>query len=1007
MNKHVILLATLLGGLANSSAQAQHPATTANELYNEGTQLYLHGHYAAAEQTLEKFLALPSTDLTHQALIVEAEYITVCTAYHLKDADRLKRIYAYLETYPETPHANRLHTMAANILYAEGNYTEALTQYQLSNLEQLGDKERDQASLYKAISLLKTGDLQEAYTLLTVVQTISTEYEGDARYYKAYIDYTHRRLNDALTAFETLQAHPIYGPQATCYIADIQLQTKLYNEALHTAETYLTQYPEAEQTLEMKRIAVEAAYGLEQYAQAIALLEEYVQQEEVAQRNALYKLGMSQLQQGIFTQAALNLTRSADERDALAQNAYLHSGLAYVQLRDMVKARMAFEQASSMDFDKSVKEQALYNYALCIHETAYTGFGESVTVFERFLNEFPQSPYNDKVNDYLVEVYMNTRSYKTALASIAKIKQPGVRILEARQKINYRLGTEAFANADYQGALSYFNQSLQDARYNRETQANTYFWRGETRYRMNNWNGATADYLQYLNTASSEVNSQRATAYYNLGYTAFQQKNYTKARGYFEQFINNFRTISTPEMVADALNRKADCLFYARDFKGAAQAYAEATTTAPSQGDYALYQHAFVQGLQKDYQGKVTSLNRMIERFPQSAYVDDALYEKGRAYVQMDQNAQAITSFKELTERFPESALARRAASEIGMLHYQDDRYNEAITAYKVVIEKYPGSDEARMAARDLKNIYIELNRVDDYASYAASQNGTIQFNTNERDSLTYLAAEKVYMRGDMQEAEKSMETYLQSFPEGSYRLNAHYYLGVAAYEKKDAATALAHFEKVLEYPHNNFSEEATTMAAELAFNTKDYPRALSLYKLLKGKTSSADRLLMARTGILRAAHLSDQGDEVINVATELLADSKTSPELANEARYYRSRAAAKKGNRELASKDLEELSKDTRHIYGAEAKYRLAEMHYTAKKYTETEQVLLNYIEVSTPHTYWLARSFVLLSDVYMQTGREIEAKQYLLSLKQNYTANDDIASMIEGRLEKMNNQN
>ena len=26
------------------------------------------------------------------------------------------------------------------------------------------------------------------------------------------------------------------------------------------------------------------------------------------------------------------------------------------------------------------------------------------------------------------------------------------------------------------------------------------------------------------------------------------------------------------------------------------------------------------------------------------------------------------------------------------------------------------------------------------------------------------------------------------------------------------------------------------------------------------------------------------------------------------------------------------------------------------------------NYIEVSTPHTYWLARSFVLLADVYMK---------------------------------------
>ena len=63
--------------------------------------------------------------------------------------------------------------------------------------------------------------------------------------------------------------------------------------------------------------------------------------------------------------------------------------------------------------------------------------------------------------------------------------------------------------------------------------------------------------------------------------------------------------------------------------------------------------------------------------------------------------------------------------------------------------------------------------------------------------------------------------------------------------------------------------------------------------------------------------------------------------------------------------------------------------------------------IEVSTPHTYWLARSFVLLADVYMKLGRNLDAKQYLLSLKQNYQADDDIAGMIESRLEKLKTEN
>ena len=69
-----------------------------------------------------------------------------------------------------------------------------------------------------------------------------------------------------------------------------------------------------------------------------------------------------------------------------------------------------------------------------------------------------------------------------------------------------------------------------------------------------------------------------------------------------------------------------------------------------------------------------------------------------------------------------------------------------------------------------------------------------------------------------------------------------------------------------------------------------------------------------------------------------------------------------------------------------------------------KAEKEVLDYIEVSTPHAYWLARSFVLLSDVYMKLGRNLDAKQYLLSLQQNYQADDDIAEMIETRLAKLN---
>lgn len=111
---------------------------------------------------------------------------------------------------------------------------------------------------------------------------------------------------------------------------------------------------------------------------------------------------------------------------------------------------MAFEQAAASDANRVIKEQASYNYALCIHETSYSAFGESVTVFEKFLNDFPQSAYADKVSDYLVEVYMETRSYEAALKSINRIKSPNSAIQKAKVRILFQLGTQAFTNADFQ-----------------------------------------------------------------------------------------------------------------------------------------------------------------------------------------------------------------------------------------------------------------------------------------------------------------------------------------------------------------------------------------------------------------------------------------------------------------------------------------------------------------------------------------------------------------------------
>jgi len=932
----------------------------------------------------------------------DKEYARVCKEYELRTENSIDLMEAYLKQYPDSRHANRIESMMASVYFEEGKYQEAIAIYRSCDLDALPDKERDEAALKLATAYLKVGHLEEAKVWFTLLKEVSKDYQSDAVYNLGYIDYVEGKYDKALKAFTSLQTDDEYDALVPYYIGEIYLLRGEYQKADEVASDYLRHFAGHKDEAEMKRVQGEARYGMKDYLAAVSSLEGYVNAVESPQRKSMYELGMGYYHTGAYLNATEMLGRTTLEQDALAQNANLHMGLAYLQLKERNQARMAFEQASIGDYDKAVKEQALYNYALCIHETSYSPFAESVTVFERFLNEFPDSRYRERVNDYLVETYMNTRSYDAALKSIAKISKPGPRIMEAKQKILFRLGTQAFANARFAEALQYFNRSLEVGQYNSSVKADTYYWRGEANYRLENYRNAGQDLRRYLELANNKRSQEYGLALYSLGYTEFKQKNYGSALNWFNRFVNGGMN-DNRQILADAYNRMGDCNFYARNFDDARRSYDKAGQMDPALGDYSLYQEGFVKGLQRDYSGKIQTLNQLIANYQQSQYIDDALYEQGRAFVQLEDNANAIERFQLLVKNFPQSNMAPRAANEVGLLYYQDDRYSEAIAAYKEVIKNYPGSEEARLAQRDLKSIYIDLNKVDEYADFASTIPGGANFDVNERDSLTYVAAERVYMRGEMADARNSFVKYLQTFPEGAFSLNANYYIGLIDYNQQNYESASAHLNKVLEYPDNKYSEEAMMMSAEMAYLAKDYAKSLELYRLLKDRTSTPERRQMAATGMLRSAAMSGNGEETILVATSVLADAKVAPELENEARHYRSKALVNAGQMQYAAEDWKVLAQDTRNVYGAEAKYRYAQYLFDEGKTTEAEKEVLNYLEVSTPHTYWLARGFVLLSDIYARLDRKLEARQYLLSLKQNYQADDDIAGMIESRLQNL----
>ena len=139
-------------------------------------------------------------------------------------------------------------------------------------------------------------------------------------------------------------------------------------------------------------------------------------------------------------------------------------------------------------------------------------------------------------------------------------------------------------------------------------------------------------------------------------------------------------------------------------------------------------------------------------------------------------------------------------------------------------------------------------------------------------------------------------------------------------------------------------------------------------------------------------------------MASQILSDNADIPNI-DEVRYYRAKAYTAIGNNDNAQQDWEVLSSTPYTAYSSEAKYMIAELYFNNGMLSKAEESVNLLLSSSISDRYWIARGIILLSDISAKQGDKFKAKQYLNSLKRNYTENDDIQNMIKTRLAKYEN--
>lgn len=991
------LLVALGLALSMQFAYAQKSVYTElpGRLFTQGKEMFLDNNYVGCINSLEEFMK-QSKDAK---LLPEAEYMIVSSMYYQGKAGDATLLKDYLEKYPETYHRNQICFFIGSTHFAEKDWQKALYWLSQADMDYLDVKEQEDYSYRTAYANLQAGNRNEAKRLFGLLTRNSSKYVEPASYYLAYANFQDGEYEQAIPIFRKLKNKGEYKESATFFLVQTSYLQGNLSETIAEGRDYIATYPGSTNTAEVYRLLGNSYYRQGDARNSIASYEKYLESATSTFRDDMYQLAEAYYQTSAHGNAINALKRDvASTDDLLGQAGYMLLGQSYLKVNDTPNAIMAFDAAARTRFDKTISEEALYNYVMLMNRGGGSAFGQAITASQRFLTEYPSSKYTDEVNEALASTLLSTKNYNTALSAINSIQTPGRQILDAKQLILFQLGVQESIDGQYDAAERDLNAVINMGNYNAEARNEAYFWRGDLAYRKGNYPAAARDYSSYIAQASTNQQNY-PLALYNLAYTDFQQKNYSKALTNFKKYISAETNRQSPNY-PDALNRIGDCYLYNRNFPDAESYYSQAVNVNPANADYSEFQKAFVLGLQRNYNGKVSALNSMMAKYPDSQYYDNALFEKSRALVMLNKEPEAISVLEKLLKEYPKSNLAQKAGVQLGQLYFNTNNPQKSIAAYKEVVNNYPNSEEARTAIESMEGVYKDINDISSYASYVNSLGKGTILSASRQDSLTYLAAENVYMKGRKDESKTALNKYLQTYPNGVFSSDAHFYLGSMAFEAKDFTSALGHFKEVINSNNPKYIDDALIHASGIEFDRKNYEAAYGAYEHLNMVASKSENKDVAQLGMLRCAYLMKKDKDVVAAADKLL-QNKASGNVANEARFYRGQSLKNLGQSEKAIADLQEVAKDTRSAFGAESQYLLADIYYQAKSYDKAEKQIQSFMKEGTPHEYWMARAIVVLSDVYAAKGDKFQARQYLESLQANYKGQEtDLTEMISSRL-------
>lgn len=1012
MNKQLFaLILSITSGAVPVLGQGNLAQTESSKIFQQGVELFEKKQFNIAYKYFDQYLEKTEKEEFAKATaeIAAAEFFKAVCAKSSNSPLAEKLLLDYIQDFPGTQGVYVAYYHLGDLYLAKANYKDAIKYFEQTEVSALSKEEKEDYTFKYAFSYFALKNFREAYSRFApLTQQQMSHHYFDATYYSGLSAYYLENYKDALTHFQRLEGSTKYQTIVPYYMASIQFQNKQYSEMIAYVEPKLETVRNIRYPNEIKKLLGNAYFEQKDFAKAEKYLSEAIASLSKVNQEDYYQLGYVYYKNGQYKKAVEQLKKLTTLDNEMIQSAMYILGQSYTQLGDKTNAKPAFQQASRMKYSPAITEESLFNIAKITYEQA--NYTEALNLLKSFIEKYPNSKFNSEAQNLLADVFFKTRSYEEAITLIEKMRNPNAQIKSAYQKMAYYRAMEYHSNNQMNKANEYLEKALTFTP-EQSIEALTYYWKADIAHNNDKFDESNQWLTKFQAIAatistdhSSRVSS--GTGFYLQGYNSYKKKDFISSQILFSKAVDRLKSekdaVVQQTIYPDAVLRLADSYYMQKKYSDALNHYNAILNTNAKGVDYAAYQSAMLAGLTGMVNAKISGLSKVHSSYPNSAYADDALFELGSTYNNIDRGNDAITAYTTLLKNYPKSEFVPYAYNRIALIQYNQGKMDAALSSYKYVIQNYSQTKASQEASVAVKDIYIDKGDPQGYFDLMKQHPGAM-VSTSAQDSIVYQAAEAQYLKGSYEQAIKGFDAYLNTYKNGAFVLPARFYRAESKYFSGNLVGSLADYEYVIGQTTNRFSEKSLTRASSITFNQGDFDKSAKYFESIREIASTEDVQNDAILGAMRSYFQLKNYSKTIEYANKTLSIAGLSEMVQVEAVFYRGTAQFKLNNSIAAKTDFESVIKRINNEWAAESKFNLALMAYQAKDMVAAEKLCFEYISNYPAYPIFMIKTYILLSDVYVANGDYFKARVTLQTVVDSYEKRDELYQEATEKLQKV----